>query len=215
MYTFICEDSPNGIFSGVYDAWAFKIQQNKQMPDDGGQSGSRAAGQTRCTHDDIRLTSREPDNYELFSQYFQVTPSAEKSDKVARTLCTRLGTEFYETVMNALLAIIPERKGEIDKADAIYHTVVLALSSPAGANTLHRLNHPHVHRHIHATVWLAARRDEPLPQVRVIVYPTLKFPVGHLGAKRGKIALRQLRAAVCANVKMFHNRVVFHLFIMT
>lgn len=146
MYTFICEDSPNGIFSGVYDAWAFKIQQNKQMPDGGRQSGSRAAGQTRCTHDDIRLTSREPDNYELFSQYFPVTPSAEKSDKVARTLCARLGTEFYETVMNALLAVIPERKGEIDKADAIYHTVVLALSSPAGANTLHRLNHPHVHR---------------------------------------------------------------------
>ena len=29
MYTFICEDSPNGIFSGIYDAWDFKVNQNK------------------------------------------------------------------------------------------------------------------------------------------------------------------------------------------
>lgn len=139
MYTFICEDSPNGIFSGVYDAWAFKIEQNKQ-------SSFRTFKQPRCTHADIRLTCGEPDNYELFCEYLPVISSSQKSEKVARTLCTRLGTEFYETVMNALLAIVPERSGEIDKADAIYRTVVLALSSPSGANTLQRLNNPYVHR---------------------------------------------------------------------
>ena len=32
MYTFICEDSPNGIFSGIYDAWDFKVNQNKKYP---------------------------------------------------------------------------------------------------------------------------------------------------------------------------------------
>ena len=32
MYTFICEDSPNGIFSGIYDAWDFKVNQNNIQP---------------------------------------------------------------------------------------------------------------------------------------------------------------------------------------
>ena len=30
MYTFICEDSPNGILSGIYDAWDFKVKENKK-----------------------------------------------------------------------------------------------------------------------------------------------------------------------------------------
>ena len=47
MHVFICENTPNGILTGVYDAWELKIQE-------------------RCSHADIYLVSGQPDNYELF-----------------------------------------------------------------------------------------------------------------------------------------------------
>lgn len=46
MYIFICENSPNGILTGVYDAWSLKIEKN-------------------CSHADIFLLSEQPDNYEF------------------------------------------------------------------------------------------------------------------------------------------------------
>lgn len=53
MHVFICENTPNGILTGVYDAWELKIQE-------------------RCSHADIYLVSGQPDNYELFAT---TTPS--------------------------------------------------------------------------------------------------------------------------------------------
>lgn len=44
MHVFICENTPNGILTGVYDAWELKIQE-------------------RCSHADIYLVSSQPDNY--------------------------------------------------------------------------------------------------------------------------------------------------------
>lgn len=141
MYTFICEDSPNGILSGIYDAWAFKIEQNRRF-----RSGNADNVAAFCTHEDISLLCREPDNYELFCDYLPVAVSPEKSDKVARTILNRLGMEFYETLINAILAITPEHKKDIDKADAAYKTVVYALNSSAGAQVLHDLANPYIHR---------------------------------------------------------------------
>lgn len=141
MYTFICEDSPNGILSGIYDAWAFKIEQNRRF-----RSGNADNVAAFCTHEDISLLCREPDNYELFCDYLSVAVSPEKSDKVARTILDRLGMEFYETLINAILAITPEHKKDIDKADAAYKTVVYALNSSAGAQVLHDLANPYIHR---------------------------------------------------------------------
>ena len=60
MHVFICENTPNGILTGVYDAWELKIQE-------------------RCSHADIYLVSGQPDNYELFCDYHIVAPSAEKA----------------------------------------------------------------------------------------------------------------------------------------
>lgn len=141
MYTFICEDSPNGILSGIYDAWAFKIEQNHRI-----RSGDTTGNSTFCTHGDISLLCQEVDNYQLFCDYLPVDASPEKSDKVARTILNRLGMEFYETILNAILAIAPERKCDIDKADAVYKTVVYALNSSAGAQVLNDLANPYIHR---------------------------------------------------------------------
>lgn len=138
MYTFICNDSPSGILSGIYDAWDFKIKQNRKF-----QSGETAA---LCSHADIALLCREPENYSLFCEYLPVEESEEKSDKVAKTILKRLGSEFYDTLLNAILAIAPEGKSAPDKADAVYQTVVYALSSPLGAGVLNDLANPYVHR---------------------------------------------------------------------
>ena len=76
MYVFICEDSLEGIFTGVYDACA-----------------------SRLGHRNIRLATGEPENYELFSEYIHVAPSADKTGKVIRTITSRFGMQFYESTI--------------------------------------------------------------------------------------------------------------------
>ena len=147
MYTFICEDSPNGIFSGIYDAWDFKIKQNNISCKDNTSALQHPTDSTHtCSHEDIHLVCHEPDNYQLFYEYIHVKTSAEKADKVARTIQRRLGSEFYDTILNAILSIVPAKENDLDKADAIYHTLVLGLNTAAGARAIHDLSNPYVHR---------------------------------------------------------------------
>ena len=77
MHVFICENTPNGILTGVYDAWELKIQE-------------------RCSHADIYLVSGQPDNYELFCDYHTVAPSAEKAGK-RWLLCSLAGGSGWKT----------------------------------------------------------------------------------------------------------------------
>lgn len=128
MYNFVCEDSLDGILTGIYDAWDFKIKHST------------------ISHEDIKLTSKEVDNYELFSDYISVIPDSDKAEKVSRTLLTKLGTEFYEAILKAALSREPASKKDMDKADAIYKTVVLALRSPEAEKVLLYLGVPCVFR---------------------------------------------------------------------
>lgn len=128
MYIFICEDSLDGILTGIYDAWSFKIQHGD------------------LSHDDIHLTSCEPDNYELFSNYFPVNTSLEKAQKVSHTIWNKLGGEFYEAIVKAALSREPIKQKDMDKADAIYKTVVLALCSPEAEKVLLYLGIPCIYR---------------------------------------------------------------------
>lgn len=128
MYNFVCEDSLDGILTGIYDAWDFKIKH------------------PAISHEDIKLTSKEVDNYELFSDYISVIPDSDKAEKVSRTLLTKLGTEFYEAILKAALSREPASKKDMDKADAIYKTVVLALRSPEAEKVLLYLGIPCVFR---------------------------------------------------------------------
>ena len=127
MHVFICEDNPNGILTGVYDAWDLKIKE-------------------KCPHTDIFLVSEQPDNYELFCQYHKVTPSQEKSGKVATTLYRKLGQDFYNTILSAILSIDLSPKKKMDKANAVYQTIVTALHSPNGAKVLDYLSNPYIYR---------------------------------------------------------------------
>lgn len=125
MYIFLCEDSVDGIFTGVYDAWA-----------------------SHYGHRNISLTTRTPDNYTLFDEYISVTPDAEKSHKVGNTLLQRLGADVYSQICEAAAALEePSRKSnQLSKADAIYRTIVLGLSLKDGRHVLEYLGEPYVNR---------------------------------------------------------------------
>ncbi len=124
MHIFICEDSIDGIFTGVYEAWA-----------------------SRYGHANISLTTHAPDNYSLFDEYIAVHTDYEKSAKVARTLHSRMGEEAYQELCQAAMALEPaSHKQSIDKADAIYKTIVLALSLPDAGKVLNYLGEPYVNR---------------------------------------------------------------------
>ena len=120
MYIFICENSPNGILTGVYDAWSLKIEKS-------------------CSHSDIFLLSEQPDNYELFNEFYTVVPSSEKAEKVASTLRRKLGQDFYDKILSAILAVELSSKKKMDKANAVYQTIVTALHSPHGAKVVGRI----------------------------------------------------------------------------
>lgn len=136
MYIFVCEDSLNGILTGIYDAWNYKV-----------------AHRTSLCEDEIALSCKEPENYSLFDEYETVPPSTTKAGKVRTTLTSRFGIEFYTILANALLATeLHEKRGTMDKANAVYKTVVFAFakssttSAPYGARVLHYLGNPCVAR---------------------------------------------------------------------
>lgn len=94
---FLCEDTPDGIFTAVYDAW---------------DSG--------LGHQNVALELNGCFNYSLFSRYIPVSTDYEKSFKVARSLKNKLSLQVFTMAYYASLAEAPE------KADAIYRFLVLA-----------------------------------------------------------------------------------------
>ena len=97
-HRFICEDSLDGIFTAVYDAWA-----------------------SRCGHDAVEISVREPENLEFFCQYHQIPSSSEKALKVARTLRQRLSVREYELICYAAVSYAE------DKGTAVYQSLVRRL----------------------------------------------------------------------------------------
>ena len=121
MYVYVCEDSIEGIFTGVYEAWA---------------SG--------YGHSNVRLISKEVDNMELFSEYIYVVSDSDKSLKVTKTLCTRLGFEAYEMICKAIISDIEDRRNKVDKAEAVYRTIVQGLHMKDGRKVMENLADPYI-----------------------------------------------------------------------
>ena len=71
----------------------------------------------------------------------------EKSEKVARTLRSRLGEETYTELCQAASSLEEHsRKADMNKAEAIYRTIVLALALEDGSKVLNYLGEPYVNR---------------------------------------------------------------------
>lgn len=113
----LCEDSLEGVFTGVYTAYAL------HRP---------LAG--------IRLQTGEENAYRLFSEYKQVLPEEEKTCKVIRTLQERLGMDTYRMLCMALSC-----EAE-DKAQAVFGTIVRGLEKNGGRRVMEQLADSNVRR---------------------------------------------------------------------
>ncbi len=98
-----CEDHAEGIFTGIYQAYA------------------RKQGLER-TH----LKIGESSQGRLFCRYLKVNTETEEAIKVDRTLRRELGGEVHQILWHALASC------EEEKAEAIYQTVVLGLTGRNG-----------------------------------------------------------------------------------
>ena len=113
----ICEDSLEGVFTGVYDAYLLKK-----------------------THEQIHLLLGEVENYRLFATYRECMPDEEKAVKVGRCILREFGEETYLAVCRALAA-----EAE-DKAEAVYKTIVTGLSMKNRRALMGNLADSYVHR---------------------------------------------------------------------
>jgi len=102
-----CEDSLEGIFSGVYEGWA-----------------------GRYGHENIELCLEKETNLELFVRYIEVPTDEVRAEKVVRTIRRLMGWEVYEAIGRAALSYEPVR------GTAIYRLIVKALSMERPGNVL-------------------------------------------------------------------------------
>lgn len=114
MYIYLCDSTPDGIFTAVYDAWS-----------------------SRLGHKNIRLEiETELEGPELFCEYQKIETDSEKAEKVARSVERKLGYEVYETVYRSALS------GKRGRADDIYRFLILGFA--VGSRVLEQLSHPYV-----------------------------------------------------------------------
>ena len=117
MTIFLCDDTMEGIFTAVYDAWA-----------------------SRLGHANVKLQVRGG-TMELFADYREAETDMEKAEKVARTIKRELGEEGWKQISRAALAFRKER------ADANYRILELALPEGRkrkGADILAQIQNPSV-----------------------------------------------------------------------
>lgn len=111
----ICEDSLEGVFTGIYEAYAF-----------------------REGHGHIHLQIGEEENLRLFAEYLYITPDFVKTKKVAETIQRRLGEETYMGICRALAT------EDTGKGEAVYRTVVDGITGGSGKKVLENLTNPYV-----------------------------------------------------------------------
>lgn len=113
----LCEDSVEGILTGVYEAYALHAKHS-------------------ATH----LQATGIDNYCLFTTYQKIAPDPEKSKKVLRTIARRFGPDAYAHLFRAMVSYDQE------KADAVYHTIVIGLSNQYNGKLMEHLSNPYIHK---------------------------------------------------------------------
>lgn len=112
-----CEDSLEGIFTGIYEAYARKLQPEN--------TALEAGEETDCR---------------LFAQYDTIETDAGKAEKVMRTLRRRFGEAVYADLC---IALSTQDKG---KAEAVYRTVAKGLKAERPEQILTDLTDPFVRR---------------------------------------------------------------------
>lgn len=99
MTVFLCEDSFEGVFSVIYDAWASKI-----------------------SHKELRIHVGTVQQRELFTEYIFCDSDSEKAEKVMRTIVRKISYKAYRQCMYCALS------SEEDRADVIYRFLLLGFT---------------------------------------------------------------------------------------
>lgn len=113
----ICDGSPEGVFTGIYQAYERKYD-----------------------HSRTRIQIGEDDQPELFAHYSTVEPDRERAEKVERTIRRRFGEECRDQILYALSS------PEADRGQAVYQTLVRGLSGRVRGRLLECLSDPCIHR---------------------------------------------------------------------
>ena len=93
---------------------------------------------SRLGYENVKLQMEYEMDRELFSEYVEVEPDAEKAEKVLRTIRRELGLEAYESICQAAAS------WDKRKANAIFKTVVLGLHLPKKQNVMNCLTKDYV-----------------------------------------------------------------------
>lgn len=113
----LCEDSIEGIFTGIYDAYALRYQPQ-----------------------DTRLQVGGEENLRLFAEYITIKPDEGKTVKVIRTLRRDFGEEAYLNICRALAS------QDTEKGNAAYQTIAAGFSMKNKRELMGNLANPYVNQ---------------------------------------------------------------------
>lgn len=91
MNIFLCEDTPDGVFTAIYDAW-----------------------ETGIATEELSIQVEKNHAFQLFAEYRYIQTDLEKAVKVARSVSRKLGNRAYDMMFRVALSY------ELDKCDTIY-----------------------------------------------------------------------------------------------
>jgi len=105
---YICENTPDGIFTAIYDAWASRIPDER-----------------------LDIIVDGDYTFELFAEYRYVETDMEKAVKVARSVSRKISPEAYRQMYVAALS------HEEDKIMAVYRFLKLGFRAGASVTDMH------------------------------------------------------------------------------
>ena len=110
-----CDASAEGIFTGIYEAYAMHLPKNA-----------------------VKICIEENPSPVLFTKEYEITSDEEKAQKVARTLQKKLGEENFLVLWEALYS------NHIERGDAIFHVVCRALDQKDPKGIMEEMADPYV-----------------------------------------------------------------------
>ncbi len=113
----ICDDSQEGIFTAVYEAYAWKLDREH-----------------------VYIQIGEEENLRLFAQYKTVETNREKAAKVAATMIQKMGEDVFWDICCVLAS---EDK---EKAQAVYRTLVHALDKKQYRNVMSNVQDAYIQK---------------------------------------------------------------------
>lgn len=114
---YVCSDTVTGIFSGIYDAWRAKKEE-----------------------DECEIALRGMLDQQLFCDYVEVEETGHKAAAVEALIQKHLGRRAYWEIYHAVLS------ADLKKGDAVLGTMLAARKIPDSTKIMDHLSHPKVEK---------------------------------------------------------------------